>query len=192
MGGLRRRPVVVLSCRAWRSAYNCDGPRLHPPDPYRGLEPRSSPCAGFSLCRFLELRTSSLLEHSPERLHLLLDHLRAGLTVNEGIGMAQPVPQLVYLPACWRMRAAVEGMSFSRRWQSTPFRHLIYTLRGMPRARRTAGLAKSIFFSSASYALATSNVAAARSSCGGSATRCWCTYRAESGPCGSLLPRRRA
>ena len=39
----------------------------------------------------------SLLKHSPERLHLVLDHLCGGFTANERIGATEPVPEVVYL-----------------------------------------------------------------------------------------------
>ena len=44
-----------------------------------------------------ELRTSSLVKHSPENLHLLLDHICGGVTANEHRGMAKSIPEIVYL-----------------------------------------------------------------------------------------------
>jgi hypothetical protein len=44
-----------------------------------------------------ELRTSSLVKHSSKGLHLLLDHLLRRLTANERIGMAESIPEIVYL-----------------------------------------------------------------------------------------------
>jgi len=55
----------------------------------------------------------SLVEHSPERLHLLLDHLCGGLTANERISMTESVPEIVYFVGLLADERCGAGVRFS-------------------------------------------------------------------------------
>ena len=93
--------------------------------------------------------SSSLLKHSPERLHLLLDHLCGRLTANERIGATEPVPEVVYL-------TGLLADEFSRAWVGFSLLHtftetscsgdrgIFSNPRGLQRLSRTTALVSDI------------------------------------------------
>ena len=91
------RPCPAAAC-ARRATSTADGRKSRAERIKRWCRPvlvdAGAGGANLRTSGLLELRTSSLVKHSPENLHLLSDHICGEVTANERRGMAKSIPEI--------------------------------------------------------------------------------------------------